>query len=93
MCLDILGLNLQKLLSVLIYTQDWAGVEAVTILLSQNNFVSADLVAGCLLKPDRAVVRELAAFGSLLDMTNLHNKLEWCIQHAVETGMFVRFHL
>ena len=78
---------------MLIYTQDWTAVEAVTILLDQNNFVSAELIAGCLLKPDRAVVRGLAEFGALLDMTNLHDKLEWSVQHAVETGMFVRFHL
>ena len=68
-------------------------MEAVTILLDQNNFVSAELIAGSLLKPDRAVTRELAAFGTLLDMTNLLDKLEWSVQHAVETGMFVRFHL
>ena len=89
MCVDILGLNLDKLLSVLIYTQDWTAVEALTILLDQNNFVSAELIAGSLLKPDRVVMRELAACCMLLDMTNLYDKLEWSVQHAVETGMFV----
>ncbi len=86
MCLDLLGLNIETLLSVFIYSQDWNAFEAVVLLLFENKQVPREFLSRILTKPDDKLLKELRLSTEVLNLKDLSASLLRSAHHAMHSG-------
>ena len=84
----MLNITFERLMSLLIYSQDWNAVEGLITLLHNSNLMSKKVWLECMSNPGKNYVKKLASVTSLRNVKNLDELLLWSTRHALTSGNF-----